>query len=35
MTWRQSQEVALGAALLAVLLLLFEHLHYLMRHSAG
>jgi hypothetical protein len=35
MTWRQSKEVALSAALLAVLLLLYEHVHYLLRHSAG
>jgi hypothetical protein len=35
MTWRQSKEVALSAALLAVLLLLYEQVHYLLRHSAG
>jgi hypothetical protein len=35
MTWRQSKEVALSAALLAVLLLLYEHVLYFLRHSAG
>ena len=35
MTWRQAQEVALGSAFLAVLLLLFEHINYYIRHSVG
>lgn len=32
MTWRQAKEVALTAALLAVLLLLFAHIDYYIRH---
>jgi hypothetical protein len=35
MTWQQAKEVALGASLLAVLLLLYEHVSYYVRHSAG
>ena len=35
MTWRQAKEVALSASLLAVLLLLYEHVAYYLRHSAG
>ena len=35
MNWRQAQEVALGASLLAVLLLLYEHICYYLRHGGG
>jgi hypothetical protein len=35
MSWRQAQEVALASALLATLLLLFEHINYFIRHSPG
>ena len=35
MNWRQAQEVALGASLLAVLLLLYEHVSYYIRHFGG
>jgi hypothetical protein len=35
MTWRQAKEVALTSALLATLLLLFEHVEYYIRHSTG
>jgi len=35
LTWRQSKEVALAAALLAVLLLLYMHIQHYIRHSAG
>jgi hypothetical protein len=35
MTWRRTREVALSAALLAVLLMLFEHVDYYLRHSGG
>jgi len=35
MTWRQAQEVALASALLAALLLLFEHIANYLRHSVG
>jgi hypothetical protein len=35
MTWRQSKEVALTAALLAVLLLLYAQIDYYLRHVAG
>ena len=35
MNWRQAQEVALGASLLAVLLLLYEHVAYYFRHWGG
>jgi len=35
MTWRQAQEAALTSALLAILLLLFEHIEYYLRHSGG
>ena len=35
MTWRQSKEVALGAALVAVVLMLYMHIAYYLRHSLG
>ena len=35
MTWRQSKEVALGAALLTVLLLPYMHVAYYIRPSFG
>ena len=35
MTLHQAKEVALTSALLAVLLLLFEHVYYYLRHSIG
>jgi hypothetical protein len=35
MTWREAKEVALSASLLAVLLLLYEHVSYYIRHSGG
>lgn len=35
MTWRQSKEVALMAALLAVLLLLYAQVDYYFRQMAG
>ena len=35
MTWRESKEVALTAALLAVLILLYAQIEYYIRHSAG
>ena len=35
MTWRESKEVALTAALLAVLLLLYAQIDYYIRHSGG
>jgi len=35
MTWRQAKEVALSASLLAVLLLLYEHVSYYIRHFGG
>jgi len=35
MTWREAREVALSAALLAVLLLLYEHVSYYIRHGGG
>jgi hypothetical protein len=35
MTWRRSKEVALTAALLAVLLLLYMHIAYYLRYSLG
>ena len=35
MTLHQAKEVALTSALLAVLLMLFEHLNYYLRHSTG
>ena len=35
MTWRQAKETALWAALLAVLLLLYAHVEYYIRHSGG
>jgi hypothetical protein len=34
-TWRQTREVALSAALLAVVLMLYVHVAYYIRHSAG
>jgi hypothetical protein len=34
-TWRQTKEVALAAMLLAVLLMLYAHVLYYLRHSAG
>jgi hypothetical protein len=34
-TWRQSKEVALSAALIAVLLLLYMQVAYYLRHSGG
>ena len=33
MTWQQAKETALTATLLAVLLLLFEHIAYYFRHG--
>ena len=35
MTWRHTKEVALTAALLAVLILLFAQIDYYIRHSVG
>ena len=35
MTWKQAQETALTAALVAVLLLLYAHIAYYIRHSGG
>jgi hypothetical protein len=35
MTSRQAQEVALTSALLAAVLLLFEHISYYLQHSSG
>ena len=35
MTWKQAQEVALSATLLAILLLLYAHIAYFLRHSGG
>ena len=35
MTWHQAKEVALGATLLAVLLILYMHVDHYVRHSAG
>jgi hypothetical protein len=35
MTWHQAKEVALTATLLAVLLMLYMHITFLIRHSAG
>jgi len=35
MTWREAKEVALSASLLAVLLLLYEHVSYYIRHHIG
>ena len=32
MTWKQAKETALVASLLAVLLLLFAHVHYFLTH---
>ena len=33
MTWKQAKEAALAAALLAVLLLLYAHIAYQIRHG--
>jgi hypothetical protein len=33
MTWQHTREVALAAALVAVLLLLFAHIDYYLRHG--
>jgi len=35
MTWRQAKETALTATLLAVLLLLYMHVSYYLRHIGG
>ena len=35
MTWKQAKETALTAALLAVLLMLYVHIAYYIRHSGG
>jgi hypothetical protein len=35
MTWRETKEVALTAALLAVLLMLYMQIDYYLRHSTG
>jgi len=35
MTWKQAQETALVASLLAVLLMLFAHIVYYVRHTSG
>ena len=35
MTWKQAQETALFATLLAVLLLLYEQVEYYIRHTPG
>jgi hypothetical protein len=35
LTWRESKEVALAAALLAVLLLLYAHIDHYVRHHGG
>ena len=35
MTWKQAQETALFATLLAVLLLLFAQIDYIVRHTPG
>jgi hypothetical protein len=35
MTWRHAQEAALTATLFAVLLMLFAHLVYFVRHTGG
>ena len=35
MTWRQAKETALTAALLAVLLMLYAHIAYYLRHMHG
>jgi hypothetical protein len=33
MTWKQAKEAALVSSLLAVLLMLYAHVHYYLRHS--
>jgi hypothetical protein len=35
MTWRHAREAALTASLLAVLLMLYAHIAYYLRHVAG
>jgi hypothetical protein len=35
MTWKQAQETALTATLLALLLLLYEHVAYYIQHAHG
>jgi hypothetical protein len=35
MTWKQAQETALTATLLALLLLLYEHVAYYIQHVHG
>jgi hypothetical protein len=35
MTWKQAKETALTASLLAALLMLYAHIAYFLRHSAG
>jgi hypothetical protein len=35
MTWRQAEETALSVTLLAVLLMLFEHVAYYVHHTHG
>jgi hypothetical protein len=35
MTWKQAKETALTATLLAVLLMLFAHVVYYVRHTGG
>ena len=35
MTWKQAKETALAATLLAVLLLLYMHVSYYLRHIGG
>ena len=35
MTWKQAKETALWAALLAVLLMLYAHIDYYLRHPPG
>ena len=35
MTWKHAKETALTASLLAVLLMLYAHIAYYLRHVAG
>ena len=35
MTWKHAKETALTATLLAVLLMLYVHISYYIRHTAG
>jgi hypothetical protein len=35
MTWRQTEQVALAAALLAVLVMLYAQVDFYLRHSGG